>query len=117
MNFIIKFFLTYIYCAVMTRGTFSEIVKCTFYFRLSFVFVLQLINNPYVVNFELFDIKSKGWIDSFDLLRMLQSVYGMYKDDKSFYKRVRNKFCYLSTFLCVYLLIISTDTLSGKRNF
>jgi len=53
--------------SVMCRGTFNEIVK---------------------FNFELFDIKSKGWIDSFDLLRMLQSIYGMYKEDKSFYKRL-----------------------------
>jgi Ca2+-binding EF-hand superfamily protein len=55
--------------SLMCRGTFSELVQ---------------------LNFRLFDVKGKGWVDKFDLARMLQSIYGVFRDDKKFNILLRN---------------------------
>eukprot|EP00026_Physarum_polycephalum_P004525 Phypoly_transcript_04546.p1 GENE.Phypoly_transcript_04546~~Phypoly_transcript_04546.p1 ORF type:complete len:598 (+),score=80.00 Phypoly_transcript_04546:350-2143(+) len=53
--------------SVICRGTLKEVV--TF-------------------NFQLFDTKSKGWIDSLDLSRMFQSIYAMFKRDSIFQQQI-----------------------------
>jgi len=55
--------------SLICRGTFTEVIQ---------------------FNFRLFDVGEKGWMDKFDLARMLQSLYSLFVQDKRFDKLLQN---------------------------
>eukprot|EP00026_Physarum_polycephalum_P005111 Phypoly_transcript_05139.p1 GENE.Phypoly_transcript_05139~~Phypoly_transcript_05139.p1 ORF type:complete len:625 (+),score=69.95 Phypoly_transcript_05139:59-1933(+) len=74
--------------SVMTRGTPKEVLS---------------------LNFRLFDTNGKGWIDKYDIYRMLQSVYSVFRRDKRFHDLLRS-------FVESIFDYTSTDTLT-KTDF
>eukprot|EP00026_Physarum_polycephalum_P005356 Phypoly_transcript_05388.p1 GENE.Phypoly_transcript_05388~~Phypoly_transcript_05388.p1 ORF type:complete len:596 (+),score=59.49 Phypoly_transcript_05388:119-1906(+) len=76
--------------SIVCRGTLSEIVQ---------------------FNFRLFDVKGKGWMDKFDLARMLQSLYVIFRLDKRFNELLRGFVNDIFDFPCIsYNGAITIDT-------